>query len=270
MNLINASKENNIELVKSLLENGVNANLHDKYNITALMMASNKGHISMVKLLLQYGANTDAQDSKGMTALMYSTDKYITKLLLESGADPDIQNKRGRTALMIASNKEFMDNIKVLFEYNADPNIQDNDGWTSLMDCTYKQNIEIMKLHLQNNADVNIKNKRGFVAYNYSKTEEVADVLLKECGEEFVKHINENVCPICLDSLNENINSKIPFVYHNSDQKSFDSGVDDIAKSIHMFHKSCINFWMKNCPLCRQSNIIWKLCKPPKKVSKEN
>ena len=52
LELVNAAMEGNLELVRQLLDEGVNVNAKDKHDVTALMAASTVGHTEVVKLLL--------------------------------------------------------------------------------------------------------------------------------------------------------------------------------------------------------------------------
>lgn len=63
--LINGAKEGKIELVKFLLESGINPNVQNRYGQTALMQAALEYYFDMVKLLLDYGALIMIRDNNG-------------------------------------------------------------------------------------------------------------------------------------------------------------------------------------------------------------
>ena len=67
MNLIDAAKNGDIELVQRLLDRGADVNAQDDYGNTAL---SNHHSISIdiVRLLLDKGADLDIKDRDGNTA----------------------------------------------------------------------------------------------------------------------------------------------------------------------------------------------------------
>jgi ankyrin repeat protein len=87
LNLHYASKKNNIILVKFLLKLRINGvNTFNNYNETALMIASSKGHTEIVKCLLEHGVDVNIINNNNETALMLaSRDGYIeiVKLLLK-------------------------------------------------------------------------------------------------------------------------------------------------------------------------------------------
>lgn len=104
-----------LEIVKIILDSGVdvNAKFHD--GGTALMEASNEGQISIVKFLLTKGAKVDEMNSAGSTALLAAViqGRYdIVKILLENGADPNVTNKMGFTPLLFAHDDKTKNLLK--------------------------------------------------------------------------------------------------------------------------------------------------------------
>ena len=148
MNLIDAAKNGDIELVQRLLDRGADVNAQDDYGNTAL---SNHHSISIdiVRLLLDKGADLDIKDRDGNTALMLSSyrgDTDIVKLLLESGANPNSRDNIGCTALLIASIEGHTDTVQLLLDRGANPNIPANDGDTALMMATQQELTDIVEL----------------------------------------------------------------------------------------------------------------------------
>ncbi|OGO96416.1 MAG: hypothetical protein A3F41_03160 [Coxiella sp. RIFCSPHIGHO2_12_FULL_44_14] len=97
-----AAKLGNIEIVKLLLERGVDINAQNgQLGYTALMIDVRGGHIEMVRLLLDRGADIDRQTIRGMTALMLAAQHgrtEIAQLLLDRGADIDLKDSLHFTA----------------------------------------------------------------------------------------------------------------------------------------------------------------------------
>ena len=86
--LLIASSDGYIEIVRLLLEKGTDVNAKDALGNTALMRAREgtvsdkdvgKGHIEVVKLLLDKGANVNAKNADGLTALMKAEDWGLRK-----------------------------------------------------------------------------------------------------------------------------------------------------------------------------------------------
>ncbi|MFA5927822.1 MAG: ankyrin repeat domain-containing protein [Candidatus Margulisiibacteriota bacterium] len=67
--LIEAAKNNCLDLVQLLLARGAQVNLKRDHGWTALMMAASYGRTEMVRLLLQNGADVNAVNDEGKTAL---------------------------------------------------------------------------------------------------------------------------------------------------------------------------------------------------------
>ncbi len=127
--LMQAVKNNNIELTTQLLKKGADPNIQNEYGNTALIWASCNDHIEMVRLLLEAGADPNIQNEYGKTALIWASCKghiEIVRLLLEAGADPNFQNESGRTALMSASTYGHTEIVWLLLEAWADPYLRDN------------------------------------------------------------------------------------------------------------------------------------------------
>ena len=115
-NLIEAVKNNDINRVNSILNNGkANINAKDRDGWTALIWASCKGDLEIVKLLVESGADIDAKDNDGWTALMRASWRgylEIVQYLVEIGADINIKNKDGKTALDWADIEEIKEILR--------------------------------------------------------------------------------------------------------------------------------------------------------------
>jgi len=103
------------EIVRRLLDAGVDAKFRYGNDLTALMWAA--GHEdgvgvraaeSVVDLLLSHGAQIDAVDDRGRTALMMAAElghAEAVGVLIGRGADQTVRDKSGNTALDLAGNE---------------------------------------------------------------------------------------------------------------------------------------------------------------------
>jgi len=147
--VIPAASKGHLDVVKFLIEKGADVNLGDKDGITALMEAAIMGFVPVGEVLLEAGAQVDAAAGSGVTALWLAAGEGkigILKLLLEKGADATIVRNDGITALMTASAGGHVDVVELLLENSADANAKDKDGLTALMNAAEAGNVPILKL----------------------------------------------------------------------------------------------------------------------------
>ena len=95
------------EIVRRLLDAGVDVNRPYRNNLTALMWAASY------------------DDGVGMRAA-----ESVIDLLLETGAEVDAADDRGRTALMMAAKLDHAEVVEMLMRWGADRNLSDKAGKT--------------------------------------------------------------------------------------------------------------------------------------------
>jgi len=127
-----AALEGQINLVRKLLTEGLDAKTLDEDGRTPLMYAAFNGNDEIIKLLIGKGALINTCDTNGRTALMMaSSGPYpaTVKTLLDHQADPNLIDKEEHfTALMYAAAEGQLDVVRILLAYNADPALKDVDG----------------------------------------------------------------------------------------------------------------------------------------------
>lgn len=144
-----------IDMLKLLLDNGADINIQDNIGSTALIIAVKSGFINMIMPLIANGANINIKDNNGNTALTYATiykRKDILKLLIDNGADINVQDNNGVSALMHASAKNYLDIVKLLIDNKAEINFRSNEGNTALMLASELGNKKIVQLLIDNGA----------------------------------------------------------------------------------------------------------------------
>src|SRR5512134_2345858 len=103
-----ATKQGDLEKVRSLLEEGADINAKDRYGQTALMNAAHAGQVELVRLLVEKGADLNVTAKYNLSALMLALITHhveVARLLIEAGADLNIRssaNFYGRSALFLA------------------------------------------------------------------------------------------------------------------------------------------------------------------------
>jgi ankyrin repeat protein len=112
--------------VESLLKTGADPNYKKKvmsFEISMLIWAVQQQNIKIVKLLVDYKAEVDWKDWFKTTALMYAAhtgNKPIIETLLKAGADPKAHDEQGNSVLTAA--KESNNNEVITMIENLQTN----------------------------------------------------------------------------------------------------------------------------------------------------
>jgi len=115
-------QDQNLNAVRDFLAAGMDPNVKDAFDATALMIAANKGYADMAKILLENGAGVNIKSDDGITALMaaaYRGYEDIVRMLLEQGADVHVESESGLTALMAAESINHAAIIRLLKDAGA-------------------------------------------------------------------------------------------------------------------------------------------------------
>ncbi|KAL3937966.1 MAG: hypothetical protein SGBAC_007027 [Bacillariaceae sp.] len=168
--LIPAASSGQLDICKMLVDAGIDVDAKDKDGITALMEASIMGHTDVVKYLIESGANVDEAAASEVTALWLSASEGrvdAMKELLEKNADASNTRVDGISALMTAAVGGHVEAVQLLLEHGADPIHTDRDGLTPLMNAAENGSVEIMRALVERTDDqayVNMMSNTGFSA----------------------------------------------------------------------------------------------------------
>jgi len=117
--LVSIVDDNNVEGVKSAIQNGADVNGVDDNNWTPLITASYNDNLEIVKLLTQLGADVNKTTSSDHSALTYGTyndNLDIVKILIQLGADI---NARNGTPLLLARARDNSHMVNLLIKAGA-------------------------------------------------------------------------------------------------------------------------------------------------------
>lgn len=162
--MIGAASDGDKKAIQALLKEGVDVNVRDWDDLTALIPASSSGHLEICKLLVKEGVDVNAKDKDGITALMEASIMGHTKIvefLLENGAEVDATASSEVTALWLAASEGRADVMKILLEKGADAKNTRVDGITALMTAAVGGHVDAVKLLLKNGADATATDKDG-------------------------------------------------------------------------------------------------------------
>lgn len=176
MNLIEAIKQDNINVIINMLSRKVDINYHDRYNDTALTWACYLKKYEYVKLLLNNGANPNIHGYKRMTPLHqlylnhdyeYNYDKSpkivdFVQQLIDFKADVNLKEDTHTTVVMMACKFNDQQSLNLLLDMKADPNIKNIGNTTSLLiSCFhgYNNQIRLLLEYGANFDDLHVANK---------------------------------------------------------------------------------------------------------------
>lgn len=133
-----------IDIVKLLLDNGININVrNDSKRSTALHAAVKMNNIKILNLLLSRGANISKTDERRRSALHYAVTflhvkEAIIETLVNYGIDINQVDKNGLTPLLTACEKNNERGLVCLIDLGADVTILDKSG-RCLIDVAFVQ-----------------------------------------------------------------------------------------------------------------------------------
>lgn len=183
-----AASHGSDNIIRFLLNLGIEINVKDETGDTPLINAVSNGRVNTAELLLEEGADVNAGNNHGKTALMYGVTNdhsKLVELLLNFKADVNVHGRYdSTTAFLIAIDQNNIKIAKLLLAAKADINAQDSNGQTALMYAAGNVSVELVELLLKSGAKVNTRDKSNQTA-------------LSKIGREFVyaisrgKHIYE-------------------------------------------------------------------------------
>ena len=160
MSLQEAAAVGDIDLVRTLIVNGVDINgREDSFRKTALHRAAISGHKDVVGLLLAKGADIDAGKFDIGTALPSAVEKghkEIAELLIAHGIDVNAKSKQGNAPLHSTVRAGHKDIAELLIANGADINVKNNDGQTPVDIAVSRNRKEIVELLIANGADISL------------------------------------------------------------------------------------------------------------------
>lgn len=169
--LIKAIRQGSPEMVKALLEGGVNPNGQPEGHVSPLMVAAKKGDMRLVTILLKVGADPNYRLNlkanhkwccSAVDVALAAKHQDVVSLLERNGAQPSPQKVRYLKAkiervppdhpLLTAAKAGNHGKVKQLLEGGHSPNSQDPDGLTPLYLAADKGHLRIARLLLDKGA----------------------------------------------------------------------------------------------------------------------
>ena len=186
--IIETVREDNIDKVRELIRYKDEVGI---YGHTALIYAVIDGHLEMVKLLINSGVDINIINNCGDTALMlaaYNGHLEIVKVLINNGVDMNIINKYGNTTLMWAACRGTLNIVKILLNHDADVNIINKGGHTALMYAVNDKHFKIVKVLKEH-----IKNEKIKIEYERKLENDKYNFIENLCGLHFELYLKIDI-----------------------------------------------------------------------------
>ncbi|XP_077867211.1 uncharacterized protein LOC100372378 [Saccoglossus kowalevskii] len=119
MELHEAARTGNVELVDLLIRRGVNVNAMNEKDRTALHLSAGQGHVEVVKSLIDADAKVDAEDKFGMNALLWAAwfgQEEALHALVVGGARIKCENKQGLGLIHCGALRGHLNVVKYVVE----------------------------------------------------------------------------------------------------------------------------------------------------------
>ena len=150
-----AAGNGHLDVVRLLLEAGVDKDAAMQGGARALHLAALRGQLDIVRFLLEAGADKDAVEQRGARALHFAADQGhldVVRFLLEAGADKDAVEQRGARALHLAANHGHLDVVRLLLKAGADKDAVMQSGATALHLAAEHGYLDVVQLLLEGGA----------------------------------------------------------------------------------------------------------------------
>ena len=118
-----AAEQGNAEVVRALVEHGMDVAARADNGWTPLHVASSCGSVEVLRILVEHGADVTARADNGWTPLHVASScgsVDVARFLVNHGVDATVQATDGRTALLVAAEVGNVAVIRILVEHSTD------------------------------------------------------------------------------------------------------------------------------------------------------
>ncbi len=203
-----AARNDHLNIVKFLVNNGADVNAEDNQGISPLFYSVwLGGNYEIAECLVNIGADVNFKRSNGQTLLYLASREGIdktAKLLIEKGADLNQPDAVGKTPLFISVENRHQNIVELLLDHGAQTSLKDNFGRTPLHQSAIEGYIQISALLVANGADVNEQDHAGKTPLHYAGKyghEKLARLLKSKGGETKEKIENFGFSPLLQKNL---------------------------------------------------------------------
>ncbi|OWF35053.1 uncharacterized protein LOC110443403 [Mizuhopecten yessoensis] len=169
--LLYACRENHVDVVSCLLQNGANPDLVRDHGGSPMLITSDKGHHIVIRKLLDYNADPNICCEHGTSPLFLASQEGHSEsamTLLEGGAFINHKKPSGVSPLSVAVKRGHMDTALRLLNRGANIHTTDNNGNTPLHIAVLERREDIAEMLIYRGADASMLNNGGHSARSLS------------------------------------------------------------------------------------------------------
>ncbi|MCK5683641.1 ankyrin repeat domain-containing protein [bacterium] len=173
--LLYAYKNNKMDLVQKLVDNGVNPDVVDSYGYSVLYRVIQMDSTEILDHFLQLRPrmSSGGGDSSILVDLLYRMKlkqgsgnseidyRKMIENFIRNKTGINKQNYRGKTPLYIAMEQDDLEMVKLLLDNGARTEIVDNEGKTVLYSAVVQNKIDFIRIFIEKGADPNIIDNNG-------------------------------------------------------------------------------------------------------------
>jgi ankyrin repeat protein len=162
--LIAAIRQQQPEIARILLSQGIDPNACDAAGRSPLSWAAAGSNVYFLDLLHEHGADLSLADRQGLTPLMQAVLHYSPSAfdwLLQRGVPLGPLDLQGRSALHLAALRGYYQMVQQLIAAGADLELADSAGETALMKSALQGHVSATQVLLQAGADPGRANAGG-------------------------------------------------------------------------------------------------------------
>jgi len=152
-------------ITKAYQSGGLDIIFMNEYGENALMIAVKYNQFNIVKFLVEHGININEQNPHtGNNALFYINtfqNPEILHYLIDNGINLNCINNKGENILMISVSVSNYNFVRYLVEKGININVTNKCGKTALMMAVILHDEKMVAYLLQNGADINMPSKEG-------------------------------------------------------------------------------------------------------------
>lgn len=182
-----AVRFNKKDIVKFLLDSGVDVNELDSYhrNVLGLAVSNSNSSSEIIEILLKAGADVSVLDNLSHTTPLHtalSMSKYggiqKVKAMINHCKNFNVRGPNSLTVLDYAIHYSTPEIVGLMIEKGANPNLCDNDGWSPIYRAVLINRIDMAEALIKSGGDINIPDRKGHTPLDIAKNQKIRKLLL--------------------------------------------------------------------------------------------